>query len=143
MESYKAKVRKNIEDLADDLINLYATREKIKGYKFSEDTQWQSEFEDAFIYEETEGQTSSIAEIKKIWSLKDQWIDCLCADVGYGKTEVALRAPFKAIMDSKQVTFLVPTTILAEQHYNTIVERFRDFPVKIALLSRFRSKSTD
>lgn len=137
----KQKVRKNIEDMADDLINLYATREKIKGYKFSEDTQWQSEFEDAFIYEETEGQISSIAEIKKDMESEKPMDRLLCADVGYGKTEVALRAAFKAIMDSKQVAFLVPTTILAEQHYNTIVERFRNFPVKIALLSRFRSRA--
>lgn len=137
----KQKARKNVEDLADDLINLYATREKIKGYSFSEDTQWQSEFEDAFVYEETEGQTSSIEEIKKDMESEKPMDRLLCADVGYGKTEVALRAAFKAIMDSKQVAFLVPTTILAEQHYNTIVERFRDFPVKIALLSRFRSRA--
>lgn len=137
----KQKARKNVEDLADDLINLYATREKIKGFQFSEDTQWQSEFEDAFVYEDTEGQISTSQEIKRDMESDKPMDRLLCADVGYGKTEVALRAAFKAIMDSKQVAFLVPTTILAEQHYNTIVERFSDFPVRVALLSRFRSRA--
>lgn len=136
----RAKARKNVEDMADDLIKLYAKRESIKGYAFSKDTNWQMEFEDSFMYEETNGQLKSSDEIKRDME-KDRPMDrLLCADVGYGKTEVALRAAFKAIMDGKQVAFLVPTTILAQQHYNTIVERFRDFPVNVALLSRFRTK---
>lgn len=136
----KQKARKNVEDLADDLVNLYAAREKIKGFSFSKDTQWQFEFEDAFEFEETEGQKISSDEIKKDMESDKPMDRLLCADVGYGKTEVALRAAFKAIMDSKQVAFLVPTTILAEQHYNTIIDRFKDFPINVALLSRFRSK---
>lgn len=136
----KKKAKKNVEDMADDLIKLYAVRESAKGFAFSEDTQWQQEFEDAFVYEETDGQLQATEEIKEDME-KDKPMDrLLCADVGYGKTEVALRAAFKAIMDGKQVALLVPTTILAQQHYNTIVERFKDFPVKIAMLSRFRSK---
>ena len=136
----KKKAKKNVEDMADDLIKLYAKRESAKGYAFSLDTQWQQEFEDAFMYEETNGQLQATDEIKEDMQ-KDKPMDrLLCADVGYGKTEVALRAAFKAIMDGKQVAFLVPTTILAQQHYNTIVERFKDFPVKVAMLSRFRTK---
>lgn len=136
----KRKAQKNVEDMADDLIKLYAKRESAKGFAFSKDTQWQQEFEDSFMYEETDGQLQATEEIKEDME-KDKPMDrLLCADVGYGKTEVALRAAFKAIMDGKQVAFLVPTTILAQQHYNTIIERFKDFPVKVAMLSRFRSK---
>lgn len=136
----KRKAQKNVEDMADDLIKLYAKRESLKGFAFSEDTQWQQEFEDAFIYEETDGQLRATEEIKEDMQRERPMDRLLCADVGYGKTEVALRAAFKAVMDGKQVAVLVPTTILAQQHYNTIMERFKDFPVRVAVLSRFRSK---
>ena len=135
----KIRAKKAVEDMAEDLLDLYAKRETLKGYAFSKDTPWQRQFEDLFSYEETEGQLDSIIEIKKDMEKPKPMDRLLCGDVGYGKTEVALRAAFKALMDGKQVAILVPTTILAQQHYNTIVERFRDFPVKSALLSRFRS----
>ncbi|WIV13039.1 transcription-repair coupling factor [Proteiniborus sp. MB09-C3] len=135
----KTKVKKAIEDMAADLIKLYASRQTIKGYRFSHDTPWQKQFEDAFSYEETDDQLRCIEEIKRDME-KDRPMDrLLCGDVGYGKTEVALRAAFKAIMDGKQVAILVPTTILAQQHYNTIIERFSQFPVKAEMLSRFRT----
>lgn len=135
----KEKAKKAVEDMAVDLLNLYAKRESLRGYAFSPDTLWQKQFEDLFPYEETEGQLISTAEIKKDME-KDKPMDrLLCGDVGYGKTEVALRAAFKALMDGKQVAILVPTTILAQQHYNTIMERFANFPIRVALLSRFRS----
>lgn len=135
----KTKVKKAIEDMASDLLKLYATRQTVKGHSFSPDTPWQRQFEDAFPYEETEDQLRCIEEIKRDME-KDRPMDrLLCGDVGYGKTEVALRAAFKAIMDGKQVAILVPTTILAQQHYNTIVERFSQFPVKAEMLSRFRT----
>jgi len=135
----KSKTKKAIEEMAMDLLELYAKREKLKGYEFSEDTPWQRQFEEMFPYEETSGQLSSIEEIKKDMETPKPMDRLLCGDVGYGKTEVALRAAFKAIMESKQVAILVPTTILAQQHYNTMVERFGDFPIKMAMLSRFRS----
>lgn len=136
----KQKAKKSVEDMAEDLIRLYAKRQHKEGYAFSKDDAWQQEFEDAFIYEETEGQLQSTEEIKKDMERPRPMDRLLCADVGYGKTEVALRAAFKAVLDGKQVAFLVPTTILAQQHYATMVERFRDFPVDIAVLSRFRTK---
>ena len=136
----KAHAKKSIDDMADELIKLYATRENTKGYAFSKDSQYQREFEDAFIYEETSGQLTSSEEIKEDMEKPLPMDRLLCADVGYGKTEVALRAAFKAILDGKQVALLVPTTILAQQHYNTIKERFKNFPVGVGLLSRFRSK---
>lgn len=135
----KDKVKKSIEDMAKDLLKLYAIRRETKGYAFSKDTQWQKQFEDMFPYEETPDQLRCIEEIKKDME-KDLPMDrLLCGDVGFGKTEVAIRAAFKAIMDGKQVAFLVPTTILAQQHYNTLIDRFKDFPVEIEMLSRFRS----
>lgn len=137
----KARAKKNVEEMAEDLIKLYAERESMVGYAFSEDTPWQKEFEDAFMYEETPGQLESAEEIKKDMERARPMDRLLCADVGYGKTEVALRAAFKAVMDGKQVAFLVPTTVLAQQHYNTMVERFSSFPINIALLSRFRTKA--
>lgn len=137
----KIKAKRAIDDMADELIELYAAREAKEGYMFSPDTLWQNQFEDAFPYQETEGQLSATREIKDDMEKKTPMDRLLCADVGYGKTEVALRAAFKAVMDGKQVAFLVPTTILAQQHYNTMMERFRDFPVKIALFSRFRTKT--
>ena len=136
----KARAKKSIDDMADELIKLYATRENTKGFAFSEDSQYQREFEDAFIYEETFGQLKSTEEIKEDMEKPSPMDRLLCADVGYGKTEVALRAAFKAILDGKQVAILVPTTILAQQHYNTIKGRFKNFPVGVGLLSRFRSK---
>ena len=135
----KTKVKKAIEDMAEDLVKLYATRETVKGNKFSEDTPWQKQFEDSFPYEETNDQLQSTEEIKKDMEQDTVMDRLLCGDVGYGKTEVALRAMFKAVMDGKQVAILVPTTILAQQHLNTITERFKDFPVNIEMLSRFRT----
>ncbi|CDZ75217.1 Transcription-repair-coupling factor [Peptoniphilus sp. ING2-D1G] len=135
----KSKAKKSVEDMADDLIKLYAKRMQEEGHAFEKDTPWQREFEDAFEFEETEGQLRSTEEIKRDMESKKPMDRLLCADVGYGKTEVALRAAFKAIMDGKQVAFLVPTTVLAKQHYDTIIDRFKDFPVKTSLLSRFRT----
>ncbi|WP_209454136.1 transcription-repair coupling factor [Thermoanaerobacterium butyriciformans] len=135
----KKKAKKAVEDLAKDLIKLYAKRQTMKGYAFSKDTPWQKDFEERFPYEETEDQLRCIEEIKKDMESDKPMDRLLCGDVGYGKTEVALRAAFKAVADGKQVAFLCPTTILAEQHYNNFVQRFKDFPVKIEMLSRFRS----
>ena len=125
--------------MAEDLIQLYAKREEAKGFKFPKDDSWQREFEDAFEYEPTEGQLEASKEIKRDMQSNRPMDRLLCADVGYGKTEVALRAAFKAILDDKQVAFLVPTTILAQQHYNTALKRFEDFPVDLTVLSRFRT----
>lgn len=135
----KAKVKKAIEDMAKDLIKLYATRETIKGYSFSEDTPWQKQFEDSFPYQETDDQLKSIEEIKQDMEREKPMDRLLCGDVGYGKTEVAIRAMFKAAMDGKQVVFLVPTTILAQQHYANISERFSEYPIKVESLSRFKT----
>ena len=136
----KRKVRSSVQDIADDLIKLYAEREASKGYAFSPDGDLQREFEASFQYKETEDQLRSIQEIKRDME-RDRPMDrLLCGDVGYGKTEVAIRAAFKAIVDGKQVAFLVPTTILAQQHYETLRERFQGYPIKIGLLSRFRTR---
>ena len=136
----KQRAKKAVDEIADDLVELYAKRSKAKGHAFSEDTTWQKEFEESFIYEETDSQVRSINEIKDDMENIKPMDRLLCGDVGYGKTEVALRAAFKAIMDGYQVCFLVPTTILASQHYSTMKERFKDYPVECALLSRFVSK---
>jgi len=136
----KRKVSHQIEDIADDLIQLYAQREAEKGYAFAPDDAYQKEFEDAFSYTETEDQLRSTAEIKKDMEKEKPMDRLLVGDVGFGKTEVALRAAFKAIRESKQVAILVPTTILAQQHYETMIDRFADFPVEVGLLSRFRTK---
>lgn len=135
----KAKVKKSINEIAQDLVKLYATRATLRGYKFSKDTEWQRQFEDEFPFEETPDQLTSLEEIKKDMESDKPMDRLLCGDVGYGKTEVAIRAAFKAVMDGKQVAFLVPTTILAEQHYKNMLKRFSDFPVKIDMISRFRS----
>ena len=135
----KAKVRKSINEIAEDLVKLYAMRTTVKGHKFSKDTQWQKQFEDEFPYDETPDQLSSLEEIKADMESDKPMDRLLCGDVGYGKTEVALRAAFKAVMDGKQVAFLVPTTILAEQHYKNMKNRFSDFPIKIDMVSRFRT----
>ncbi|NLM35767.1 MAG: transcription-repair coupling factor [Clostridiales bacterium] len=135
----KAKVKKSINEIAEDLVRLYASRSIVKGYKFSKDTVWQKQFEDEFPYEETPDQITSLQEIKADMESDKPMDRLLCGDVGYGKTEVALRAAFKAVMDGKQVAFLVPTTILAEQHYNNMIKRFAGFPVRIDMISRFRT----
>ncbi|WP_027410136.1 transcription-repair coupling factor [Anoxybacteroides tepidamans] len=136
----KKKVESSVQDIAEDLIKLYAEREASKGYAFSADTEMQREFEAAFPYQETEDQLRSIEEIKRDMESEKPMDRLLCGDVGYGKTEVALRAAFKAIMDGKQVAFLVPTTILAQQHYETVRERFQGYPINVGLLNRFRTK---
>ncbi len=137
----KQRVKKSTEDMAKRLVALYAERERSKGYAFSRDTVWQRDFEDSFSYSETEDQLRSIEEVKSDMESEKPMDRLLCGDVGFGKTEVALRAAFKAVMDSKQVAYLCPTTILAMQHYNTFAERMRDFPIKIEMLSRFRTKA--
>jgi transcription-repair coupling factor (superfamily II helicase) len=136
----KKKVQSSVQDIADDLIKLYAEREASVGYGFAPDGDMQREFETAFAYQETEDQLRSIHEIKKDMERSRPMDRLLCGDVGYGKTEVAIRAAFKAIADGKQVALLVPTTILAQQHFETMRERFQDYPINIGLLSRFRSK---
>ena len=135
----KAKVRNSINVIAEDLVKLYATRSTIKGHKFNKDTEWQRQFEDEFPFQETPDQLTSIEEIKEDMESSKAMDRLLCGDVGYGKTEVAVRAAFKAVMEGKQVAFLVPTTILAEQHYKTMKKRFSDFPITIDMISRFRS----
>jgi len=136
----KRKVESSVQDIADDLIKLYAEREASVGYGFSPDGDMQREFEASFAYQETEDQLRSINEIKKDMERERPMDRLLCGDVGYGKTEVAIRAAFKAIADGKQVALLVPTTILAQQHYETLRERFQDYPIEIGLLSRFRTR---
>jgi transcription-repair coupling factor (superfamily II helicase) len=135
----KSKVKRSIEEIAEDLVKLYAMRSTIKGHSYQKDTVWQKQFEEEFPYDETPDQLSAIEEIKKDMQSDKPMDRLLCGDVGYGKTEVAIRAAFKAVMDGKQVAFLVPTTILAEQHYNNFVQRFSDFPVKVDMVSRFRT----
>ncbi len=135
----KSKVRAAVNEVAKDLVELYAARQQGEGYAFSEDTVWQREFEEMFPFEETEDQLTAIAATKRDMQSKKIMDRLICGDVGYGKTEIAIRAAFKAVQDSKQVVFLVPTTILAQQHYNTFLQRMKDFPVRIDLLSRFRT----
>lgn len=135
----KNKVRAAVQEMTDELLRLYAARESSHGFAFSADTPWQSDFEDAFPYIETEDQLKSAEEIKADMEAERVMDRLLCGDVGYGKTEIALRAAFKAIMDGKQVAILVPTTVLAQQHFRTITERFAGFPVTAASLSRFNS----
>ncbi len=135
----KSKARKAAKDMAEELIKLYAARKNQEGYAFSADTPWQLEFEDNFPYPETDDQLRCIAEIKNDMESPVPMDRLLCGDVGFGKTEVALRAVMKAIMDGKQVAILVPTTVLAQQHYHTAISRFRGFPVNIDVLSRFRT----
>ena len=135
----KAKARKAAKDMAGELIQLYAARKRQLGYAFSPDAPWQKEFEDNFPYPETDDQLRCIADIKHDMESPTPMDRLLCGDVGFGKTEVALRAVMKAVMDGKQVAILVPTTVLAQQHYQTAVSRFRGFPVNIDVLSRFRT----
>jgi transcription-repair coupling factor (superfamily II helicase) len=135
----KASVRKAMRDMTDQLLKLYARRRMADGFAFSKDSPWQKEFEDAFEYVETPDQAQAIADVKRDMLSPRPMDRLLCGDVGYGKTEVAMRAAFKAVLDGKQVALLAPTTILADQHFRTFRRRFAAFPVTIELLSRFRS----
>jgi transcription-repair coupling factor (superfamily II helicase) len=135
----KARVRKSVEDMADKLLKLYAERKAGEGFAFSPDGAFQGEFEDAFEFDETPDQAIAIADVKRDMERSQPMDRLLCGDVGYGKTEVAMRAAFKAVLDSKQVIVLAPTTVLAFQHYETFRRRFAAFPVKIDMVSRFRS----
>jgi len=137
----KQKITGRLRDLASELLEIYAYRKKKKGFAFSADTDWQREFEHAFIYEETLDQKKAVKELKRDMENLMPMDRLLCGDVGYGKTEVAMRASFKSLMDNKQVALLVPTTILAIQHLTTFKERFADYPVNIELLSRFKTKT--
>ena len=136
----KEKVKKNLRAVAKELIELYAKREKAKGYAFSKDTPWQSQFENSFQYQETDDQLRCIEEVKKDMENQRPMDRLLCGDVGYGKTEVAIRAAFKAVMDHKQVAYLVPTTVLAQQQYEEFRARMAEFPIKVDILNRFKSK---
>ena len=138
-DKQKSKVRESLKELAFDLVKLYAERQKNRGYAFGPDTPWQQEFEENFPYDETPDQLQATEEIKRDMERDLPMDRLLCGDVGYGKTEVALRAAFKAVMDGKQVAILAPTTILAQQHYNTLMRRMEGFPVHADVLSRFRS----
>jgi transcription-repair coupling factor (superfamily II helicase) len=140
-EKAKTRVKKAMRDMAEELLKLYAARKAVPGHAFSSDTHWQQEFEDAFEWELTPDQKTAIADIKGDMESPSTMDRLLCGDVGYGKTEVAMRAAFKAVMDGKQVAFLAPTTVLAFQHAKTLKDRFAAFPVRIDMLSRFRSKS--
>ena len=135
----KEKVKKNLRAVARELIELYAKREKAKGFAFSPDTPWQQQFEDQFPYQETDDQLRCIEEVKKDMENQRPMDRLLCGDVGYGKTEVAIRAAFKAVMDHKQVAYLVPTTVLAQQQYEEFRDRMKDFPIKVDILNRFKS----
>ena len=140
-EHTKTKVRSAVSAVAKDLVELYAVRQQSEGYAFGKDTVWQREFEEMFPFEETEDQLSAIADTKADMESHRIMDRLICGDVGYGKTEIAIRAAFKAVQEGKQVVYLVPTTILAQQHYNTFVQRMKEFPVNIALMSRFRTSS--
>jgi transcription-repair coupling factor (superfamily II helicase) len=135
----KARVKEAVLEVAQDMLALYARRNVVQGYSFKPDTQWQKELEDSFPYVETDDQKRAIADIKHDMESPRPMDRLLCGDVGYGKTEVALRVAFKAVMDGKQVAILVPTTVLAQQHYETFLHRLAAFPVKVEMLSRFRS----
>jgi len=135
----KSRVKEAVLEVAQEMLDLYARRNVVLGYSFKPDTQWQKELEDSFPYIETDDQKRAIADIKHDMESMRPMDRLLCGDVGYGKTEVALRAAFKAVMDGKQVAMLVPTTVLAQQHYETFLKRLAAFPVKVEMLSRFRS----
>ena len=138
-EKTKARVKNNLREVARELIELYAKRQHSKGYSFSKDTIWQKEFEDSFPYVETDDQLRCIEEVKKDMEAEKPMDRLLCGDVGYGKTEVAIRAAFKACMDQKQVAYLVPTTVLAQQQYESFKERMEKFPIRVDVLNRFRT----
>ena len=135
----KTRVKGAVKDIARDLVKLYATRQEKEGFVYGTDTVWQKEFEEMFPYEETEDQIQAIEDTKRDMESTKIMDRLICGDVGYGKTEIALRAAFKAIQEGKQVVYLVPTTILAQQHYNTFVQRMKEFPVRVELLCRFRT----
>ena len=138
-ERTKTKVRGAVNEVARDLVELYAARQAGEGFRYGKDTVWQREFEEMFPFEETEDQLNAIADTKADMESGKIMDRLICGDVGYGKTEIAIRAAFKAVQEGKQVAYLVPTTILAQQHYTTFVQRMKDFPVRIELLSRFRT----
>jgi transcription-repair coupling factor (superfamily II helicase) len=137
-EQIKSRARKAVQAMARELLALYASRQAMQGFKYSSDTPWQKALEASFPYEETEDQLESTGAIKADMESERPMDRLLCGDVGFGKTEVAIRAAFKAVMDGKQVAILVPTTVLAEQHFHTFRERFKEFPVRVEMLSRFR-----
>ena len=137
----KTKVRGAVSEVAKDLVELYAIRQQKEGFSYGRDTVWQREFEEMFPFEETEDQLNAIEATKKDMESTKIMDRLICGDVGYGKTEIAIRAAFKAVQENKQVVFLVPTTILAQQHYNTFTQRMKEFPVRVDLLSRFRTAS--
>ena len=137
----KAKVTGAVEEVAKELVRLYAIRQKVEGYRFSQDTVWQKEFEEMFPYEETDDQLNAIEDTKKDMESGRVMDRLICGDVGYGKTEVAIRAAFKAVQDGKQVAYLVPTTVLASQHFSTFEERMKGFPVNVGQLSSFRTSA--
>ena len=139
-EQTKARVKKNLREVAKELIELYAKRQKVQGYAFSKDTPWQTQFENSFPYQETDDQLRCIEEVKKDMEMPKPMDRLLCGDVGYGKTEVAIRAAFKAVMDQKQVAYLVPTTVLADQQYESFKERMEEFPIRVEVLNRFKTK---
>lgn len=137
----KNQVRGAVQAVAKDLVELYATRQQAEGFVYEPDTVWQNEFEEMFPFEETDDQLMAIADTKRDMESKKIMDRLICGDVGYGKTEIAIRAAFKAIQEGKQVVYLVPTTILAQQHYNTFVQRMKDFPVRADLMCRFRTSA--
>ena len=139
-EQTKARVKKNLREVAKELIELYAKRQKVQGYAFPKDTPWQTQFENSFPYQETDDQLRCIEEVKKDMEMPKPMDRLLCGDVGYGKTEVAIRAAFKAVMDQKQVAYLVPTTVLADQQYESFKERMEEFPIRVEVLNRFKTK---
>jgi len=139
-ENSKAKVKKNLREVAKELIELYARREKLQGYSFEKDTPWQSEFESKFPYQETDDQLRCIEEMKKDMEDLKPMDRLLCGDVGYGKTEVAIRGAFKAVMSQKQVAYLAPTTVLAEQQYQEFKKRMSEYAIKVEILNRFKTK---
>ena len=138
-ERTKTKVRSAVNEVAKDLVELYALRQQSEGFQFGKDTVWQKEFEEMFPFEETEDQLTAIADTKADMESSKIMDRLICGDVGYGKTEIAIRAAFKAVQEGKQVVYLVPTTILAQQHYNTFAQRMKDFPIRVDLMSRFRT----
>ena len=139
-ENTKQKVKSNLREVAKDLIELYAKREKLPGFAFSKDTEWQKEFDASFEFQETDDQLRAIEELKQDMEKPKPMDRLLCGDVGYGKTEVAIRGAFKACMDQKQVAYLVPTTILANQQYEAFKERMKEYPIRVEVLNRFKTK---
>ena len=137
----KARVRTSVEEVAQDLVDLYAVRANRKGYAYGPDTSFQTEFEELFPFEETQDQIQAIEDTKRDMESSKIMDRLICGDVGYGKTEIAIRAAFKAVCESRQAAFLVPTTILAQQHYNTFLQRMKDYPIRIGMLSRFNTKT--